>query len=327
MSGLHPTARLDLDGQVTTMAEAAAYRIRVDLGVGDAHDAAEVHVTTDSPLVDAAPGAQLTIELGERDDLVEVITGDVTTVATRVDSTVITALAPSYRLSHQRTGRAFVGDTAGDIAQSLLDLAEVDAGEVRAPQRLAIFHVDEGRSAWRHLRRLARLADCETSSDASGGLNFRAAKSGTRGDHRLAYGADLIAWSLATHGSTAPYAAAPYGAASEAGNDKWFVVHKDPTGGAPDEPTRLPAPIRDRDSAGEIGTGWSSRSERAELGGHLLTLGRAAIRAGDLIELVDVDDSPLPTVVRALEVQHRFDGHRGFTTAIRIGGPSSGGLP
>ena len=99
MSLSRPNARLTVDGQTLSADEAALVRLRVDLVADGRHDHAELQLWPHSRLADAAPGATLAIELGERDRETLVFTGELNARRQQPDAIVLEALAATAALN------------------------------------------------------------------------------------------------------------------------------------------------------------------------------------------------------------------------------------
>ena len=318
MSLRRPTATVTIDGRALTAPEAALVQLRVELGLGSAHDRCVLRLQPLSPFANVSTGAEVAVAVGYGDDPLDVFTGTVLSVERSATGIAIEAIAASYALSLTRVAQAYVGQTAADVANDLLSQAGVTVGEVEAPLALAAFHVDERRPAWSHLQRLARLAGAEIASAADGAVSLRPPKSGAA-EHTLRHGAELLAWSrLACADGSPACEVVPFGAASEEGAAKWHLLLKEPDGGAPSAPTVVPGAIRDRDAAKAHAEALTAAVARRTLAGTVLATGDAEIRPGAIVEL-----SGLPTGgdgdARVLAVVHHLDGG-GFLTALRLGG-------
>ena len=318
-------------GRRASTARAGRTSLEIRLAATGAHDWALLRLSPLSPLAETEPDASLTIELGYGDALETVLTGRVVDVTRRESVIVIEAVATTEALSRTHYAQAYQQQTAADIVGDLLGQAGVDAGEIEAPLSLAAYHVDEAPPLWCHLRGLARLTGCEISADPQGALNFRPPKSGPFPDHLLRYGADLLAWDLhALAPAGAARKVAPHGAGSELGAASWHILLKQPFGGSPSGPGLVPGALRDRDGAETYEQSLQAASERAALAGAVQIVGNAALRAGDLIHLLNLPGGAIAQMVRAVAVTHRLDGHNGFRSAAVVGGVASGllgGLP
>lgn len=312
-----PTVRLTIDGAARSAPEAALGAVQVDLGLAGTHDRVLVTLSRQSPFADAEVGASFALALGYGDDLTDVITGTVVAVETVAGGLVVEALAATSALSEAYVGQPYVRQSIADIVSDLISQAGASAGEIEAPLVLHAYHVDERRAVWSHLIELARLGSCDLGADATGAVVFRPVRQGTS-DHRLRHGAELLAWSIDRRApGPAAIAVVPYGAASESGNDAWRLVLREPDGSPPTAPTAVHAALRDRDGAKALADGLGKRRDRRKVGGHLLVVGDAAVRAGDLVEVSDLPEGD-PGLLRAVAVRHLLDAEAGFVSRIQV---------
>ena len=195
MSIQRPDAELTIDGRALSAAEAALESLRIDLSLGGSHDRFQCRLGLLSPFLDVEPGAEAEVKLGYGDDLEPVLAGTVSAVERAPWGLLVEGLAATAALSTTRVGRSYVGQSAADVVNDLVSSAGGTPGEVSASATLAAYHVDERRSAWTHVRELARLTGSELSAGGDGSLNFRPVKTG-RADHTLRHGADLVAWDV-----------------------------------------------------------------------------------------------------------------------------------
>jgi phage protein D len=293
------------------MPEAAAASVDVAIGVGGAHDHASVVLGPLSPWLDLAPGAPAEVELGSG-DTVGVLTGTVERVRHLPWGTLIDVLGPTAPLDRTRVGRAYTGQSVGDIVRELISAGGARPGDVDAGPTLGAYHVDEGRSCWRHLRALAGMFAYELSSGAGGEVHVRAPRTG-RADHTLRAGAELVAWAVGPRQlPQAPAEVGPFGAASEQGADAWSLVHHQP-GGSGDH--RILPAVRDREAASAVDQAVASAHERAAKAGRVVATGQPEVRAGDLVELDGV--ARASAVYRVRRARHRIDVS-GFRTTLDL---------
>ena len=239
-----PAAVLRFDGRALALDESATVSLSVELTTTGAHDRVHLILGPGSPVLDLAAPTDVTIELGYGGDTVAVFAGTVVRVTHRPWGTDVHAVSATGALDAVRVGRAYVARSIGDIVIDLAGEAGVTTGEIDAGTTLAVFHVDEARTAWRHVRCLASLSGAELSSGPRGEMNLRPQRTGTA-DHTVRGGADLLGWAL---GPRAPQperaTVGAFSAASEQGSDAWSLVHHDPGGGGFH---RIDPSLRDRD--------------------------------------------------------------------------------
>lgn len=321
MSLPRPACTITADGTDYTSAEAALHCMDIELCLGGGHDQAIIHCSNLSPLRDAQPDATCAISLGYNDEEVEVFNGIISRVNQQLTGVTIEVLAGTYPLSSLYGAQAYQDQTVADIISDLASQAEVETGAIDASLTVTIWHVTEQRSAWWHVNRLARMGDYEVLCDETGALNVRPVGSGGL-SHNLRFGAEILSLQTAQHrDSGISYQYAPAGAGSELGSDKWHISLREPVGDAPYGPATIDGAIRDRDTAEEMTDAAGARMTRSLFSGKALIMGNGAIRPGDTVELTDVPDQN-SAGARVLSVQHRFDGRRGFTTTLQLGGVS-----
>jgi phage protein D len=307
-----PSAQVTIDGRALSLAEAAVARCIVESTVLGRHDRATLVLGPLSPLLDTAAGATAELAIGFGDELETVLTGSVDRVGHLPWGTCLELSAASAELDRTRVGRSYLQQSMGDIARDLLGEAGVGEGEIDTGPTIAVYNVDERRSAWHHLRSLAALFGAELSSDGSGGVNVRSPRSG-RADHTIRAGAELLGWIAGerTPGA-APRASGAFSAASEQGSDAWSLVrHEAPGGGDHDV---VPG-VRDQDRASARDSALSAAHQRAGGFARAGITGVAALRAGDLVELDGVDRAA--GAYRALAVDHRVDDG-GFVSLLTL---------
>ncbi|BDI04723.1 hypothetical protein [Sphaerotilus microaerophilus] len=319
-----PNARLTVDGQALSADEAALLRLRVDLGSSGAHDQAELLLWPSSRLADTAPSATLAIALGERDNETDVWTGEVSARRQQPDAVALEGLATTVALNRSHKAQSYLNQTVADIVRDLA--GEVSIDQAQAGLKLHAFHVDNRRPVWAHLRTLARLVGAELGSAADGGLRFLPA-AGPAAPVALRYGAELLDWQVRRFAIPGAAAVAAEGAASEQGDARWHWLAHDPVGdkGATAGPTRVPAALATRDGAQAVAQALAQRAQRAALQAQVLIVGRAALRPGDMVELVDLPGGS-PGVLRIRALRHTLDVRSGFLTRLELeGGEGSGG--
>ncbi len=322
MSLARPRAVLTLDGRSLTSAEAAVARLRVLLGVGGAHDPAEVVVWPASKLSAATPGSSLAVALGEEGEEEDVWAGEVAEVSAGPDGVVLDGLAGTVALARERVSRTYLDQTVADVVRDLAGSAPVD--EVGGDLELPAYAVDDRRTVWAHLRELAALAGADLGSAPDGGLRFVPPRTGSA-DHTFRHGAELLGWSAAAGTARTAPAVAAHGAASEAGAEQWHWLRRSPSGSA--GALRVPAAVRTRDAAEAVAQALAARAARAAVGGRLRLRGAPEVRPGDLVEVEGLPTGD-PGTLRVLRVEHVLDGRTGFTTTLDVeGAGGGGGLP
>ena len=324
MSLSRPHARITLDGTTLGADEAALLRLQVDLGIGGAHDHAHLQLWPRSKFADPTPGAKLAIALGERDDEQDVWTGEVSARSQSPQQITLEGLAATVALSRSAKSQSWRDQTVAQIVRDLAGAVSIDKAE--GDIKLNVYHIDNRRPLWSHLRALAQLVGADLGSAADGSLRFLPAAGATT-PVRLRFGAELLDWQITRHSAPEPAAVAARGAASEQGDARWHWLAHDPAGAAAGA-TRVPAALATRDAAQAVAKALTQRAQRAGFSGQVLLAGRPALRPGDAVSLGDLPGGS-PGVLRIRAVRHSFDAARGFLTRLQVeggAGSEGGGL-
>lgn len=326
MSLQRPAATFTLlGGGPLSLAEATVHRVRVDLSVDEAHDRVELLLWRDSALAGAEPGASLSVGLGNDGTVQDVLTAEVAGVDLTPWGAVLTALAPSRKLSATYVGRAYVDQTVADIVTDLLSEGGVDAGEVDAPLQLPAFHVEPRRSAWSVLHALARRTGHQLTSTAEGALSYTpvpgagggplggvAAAAGALGlapSGALREGAELVDFRAGGR----PEAAAPAVVTPSAGSGpRWHLLAAEPDSGS-GAPVLVDPALRTREAADAATSAYAAAARRSARVAAVTVPGRPELRAGATVTARDVG-------YRILRARHLLDAETGFLTELLLEG-------
>ena len=315
MSLMRPNAKVTIAGRSLSAAEGAIVSLRVDVGLGSAHDGVSLQCWPGSQFNSAAPGDKISVALGDKGSEIDVLGGEVLTVQQRPDGQMIDGVSATIALSRLFKTSSHVNPTVADVVRDLIAGAAVD--RIDAPLKLGAWHAENRLSVWMQLQALARLAGADLGSAADGGLRFVSPQP-LGAALRLRYGAQLLDWDLAQSVARTAPAAAPHGAGSAAGTSRWHWLSHDPVGAAAD-PSHVPGALATRDAAQAVAQAWSDRATRQVLAGRLLIVGHAALRPGAVVQLVDLPGKD-PGHLRVLAVQHRLDRVSGFLTRLTVEG-------
>ena len=319
MSLLRPSCTITVEGTRYTGVEAAVRLLEVDLDLGEGHDLVVLHCSHRSPLRDVRPDAACTLSLGYADEEAEVFTGLVDRVEQGLTGVSIEVLAATLPLSFWYGAQTYQDQTVADIIGDLAGQAGVATSTLDAETKITIWQVNEQRSAWWHINRLARLGDHELFCDPQGALAIRPVGSGGL-KHTLRFGAEVLAIKAADRrDGGGQWLYAPAGAGSELGSDKWHIPLREAVGNSPPGPTRIDGAIRDRDTAETVTSGVQTRRTRSLFNGQVLIMGNSAIRPGDGVELTGMPHADSVSG-RVLGLHHRLDGRHGFTSQLSLGG-------
>jgi hypothetical protein len=322
MKPARPSAHVTIAGRRLSAAEAALSDLSVWLG-RFSHDRVRLVVWPSSKFASAAPGSEMTIELGTEDNEEDVWAGNVSAVRSSPDAVCVEGLAPTAALSSERKSQTYINQGAADVVRDLAGSVTVD--DVDTGLQLDYYAVDTRRSVWGHLVDLARIAGAETTISPSGGLRFVEVRS-TPASKKFRYRADVLAWQVGPAAAPQPTAYAVHGSASEAGKSKWHWISQQ----VADKPAQVVGAFHSQSSADALNDAAAHQAQRSAARGRLQLVGASGLRAGDVFTLEDLPDGG-PGDLRALAVTHHFSGGRGFWTGVLVegggGGPSLGGLP
>ncbi len=314
--------RVTVGGRTLTSAEAALAAVWVELSTCGAHDAAELVLWRGSRLEGIAPDDEVGIALGEAGSEIDVWTGRVQEIESGPDGLVVTGLSLTDKLSHVFRSQAYLQQGVADIVNDLA--ADVPIDTVDCDLRLESYCVDTRLSVWEHLLELAAVSGCAVGASPAGGLRFTPASA--PGDtHELRYGADLVAWRVASRAARVPAAVAAHGAASEQGSGRWHWPLNDPAPSATDDRTEVIGAFHSKDAADALSEAYAAAARRGATVGHVEAWNRPELRPGDQLELAGLPGGD--RTVRVLAVTHRVDGRRGFVTECRVEGGQGGGGP
>ena len=312
-----PSAVMTIDGRSLSAAEAALVSLRVVLANG-AHPWAEIVVWPRSKFAAAKPGSSLSVALGTVGSEEDVLSGEITSVSQTVGGVVLEGLGATAALSRARRSETYVRQSVADIVRDLAGAVDVD--EIEADLKLEAYSVDDRRTVWGHLVELARLSGAEVGSSAGGGLRFLPVRSGTA-TRNFRHGAELLEWKIAAGRAADSPGVAPHGAGSEAGQEKWHWLLRDPLG-SPDKPSLVVGAFHSRDAAGKLAEALEARAKRAARGGWLRLVGESKVRPGEIVAVSDLPGND-PGPLRVLEVRHAFDAG-GFMTSLAVEGGGAG---
>jgi len=322
MTLARPRALMTLAGQRLSSAESGLVRLEASLAVTGAHDAVALCFWPSSKFAGAKTGDSLVVALGEEGSEEDVWSGEVSAARAEPDGIWIEGLAKTSALSRARRSQTYLSQSIADIVRDLA--SDVDQDQVSEDLELEAYSVDDRRSVWAHVLELAELCGAEVGASASGGLRFVPIESGSA-DLELRYGADVLGWSLGPVREQEPPQVEASGSASDAGAERWYWLRRSPVGsGSAAGATRVVPAFRTRAAADRLARALSDRAARAAVKGRLSLVGRADLRPGQRVAVKGLPSGD-PGTLRALSVEHCFDGSVGFTTTVLVEGAGGGG--
>jgi hypothetical protein len=299
-------------GGALSLAQAAVRRVSVELSVDEAHDRIELWLWRGSALEGAEPDAELVVGLGDGDEVEDVLTTSVHGVDVTGWGSVLTAFAPSRKLSDVHVGSSYVSQTLGAVVQDLLAAGGVDAGDVDASMSFPALHVDPRRSVWGNLHALARRTGHQVTSTPEGAVSFGPAAGspalpGGFGSVELRAGAELVRY----RSGPRPKAEA-VGAVTPAGSSQWYLLLAEPESGS-DPPVLVHPALRSRELADAAATAAGDLASRRTRSARVRVPGQPGLRAGAMVTALDEDH-------RVLRARHLLDAEAGYVCDLVLEG-------
>lgn len=268
----------------------------------------------------AAAGDPVVVELGYDDALETVFTGVVASIAHGFGRIEVEAVGSFAALAAARINGLYEQETAGGIVSDVLGKLAVAEGKVEAGIKLPAFAIDEGRSAWSHLRGLATRCGFDLWADTDDAAQFRAY---TPGDtHTLTYGTDLLAWEHdarpAAWDGVEVYGESPSGQGQGDDASSWFTKQevKGTDGETSGRILRIADPAaRSPSLAGDVAKG-AMVQHAATARGTARVLGAPKVRLGDAVSFSKLPVSGQDGEAKVVAVRHRLDARGGFVTTV-----------
>ena len=267
----------------------------------------------------------LTIELGFDDTLNRVFTGVVAEVIPEVTALRVVGLGATRALTTSRLGKAYTGQTAGQIVRDLAAQAKVKTGTVEDGISFPAYAVDERISLARNISRLAERCGFDGYILPTGELEFRRFTGSVV--HVFTFAQDILDISLSTRPERASdvvvFGESP---ASDQGDDaaSWLTkgFKKGQAGGGrgPESLLVLDPAIRTTVGANLRAEGVLRRSRQLAKVGRLRALGRPEIVLGDALRIEKAPDDRMNDTFQARTIRHRLSRRFGLVTDIDFWG-------
>jgi hypothetical protein len=268
----------------------------------------------------AAPGDPVVVQLGYGDALETVFTGVAASVSHGLGRIEVEAMGAFAALAQARLNGLYERETAGGIVNDVLGRLAVTAGTVQAGLKLPAFALDDGRSAWTHLRGLALRCGFDLWADAEDAAQFRAYSPANT--HVLAYGADLLAWEHdarpAAWDGVEVFGESPSGQGQGDDAASWLTKQdvKGTGGKADGRILRLADPAaRSPSLAADVAKGMMTMHAAASRG-TARVLGAPKVRLGDAVRFEKLPAAARNGEAKVTAVRHRLDARGGFTTTL-----------
>jgi hypothetical protein len=265
-------------------------------------------------------GDKLTVSLGSGEEPTPVFSGQVATLANRQGALEVMLSAPAAALARIRRNAGYENQSFSDLLSTWAGEAEVQVGDVDSGPDYAFFAVDDRRSLWEWIARLARHADVPVWIDAEGKLNAK--KPAGQPVAKFGWGETLISLdATARDPVTTAARVVGEGSAGRQGSDAWSWLAKDPegvsaaAGSGPAGAVSQDGGLRDLASVAGAAAGMAAAGARIADLVRISVPGTAALDVASVFELANCPGGYGDGQWSAVEVRHRFTAG-GFVTEV-----------
>ncbi len=315
-------------------------RITLERGVAPELDGAEITLADDAQAPPVAVGDAGSIALGFEDEgPTTVFTGRIEAIRRDArGSQRITIANGAARLAALRVQQSFENQSAGNVVRELAGKANVTPGNIADGADLAFLVLDDARSAWDHIARLARVSGHMAIMTADDELDFRPPDDG-QPVQSFRWGVNVLSLERAqTEPVFQSVTVSGEGAAGSQGKDAWNWLTKQPSSvtgqaGSGDR-TRSFADraLRTADAVQAAARALADAAARAAQAGVLLVPGAPAVLPASQIQIGSTPRGGMDGTYLVTRVRHTCDKRAGFRTRVQFIGASgaagaTGGLP
>lgn len=265
-------------------------------------------------------GDKLTVNLGSGEEPTPVFNGQVATLANRHGALEAMLATPASALARIRRNAGYESQSFSDLLSTWAGEAELQTGDIDSGPDYAFFAVDDRRSLWEWIARLARHADVPVWIAADGKLNAK--KPAGQPVAKFAWGETLIALdATARDPVTTAARIVGEGSAGRQGSDAWSWLAKDPegisagSGGGPAGTVTQDGGLRDLASVAAAAAGMAAAGQRIADLVRISVPGTPALDVASVFELANCPGGYGDGQWSALEVRHRFTAG-GFVTEV-----------
>ena len=308
-------------------------RIAIECGVAHEVGRAEITLAADAHAPAVALGDEGAIKLGYEDEgAATVYTGRIESIRRdgRGSLRIMVANA-SASLAALRLHQSFENQTAGEIVSELASQASVTTGDVADGSDFAFLFIDDARTAWQHIARLARLNGFLALVTPDNELDFKAPGDGAP-VQTFTWGVDILALQRReTEAAFDAVTVAGEGAAGSDGAEAWNWLMKDPAavsasaGSGERSRVVIDRALRSADAVQAAAQGLVDAAARAALTGTLQVPGAPAVVPGARVNVAGTPDGAMDGELLVMRVRHTFDKRAGFRTRIEFAGSGGGG--
>lgn len=266
-------------------------------------------------------GETLKVSLGNGGAPVAVFSGQVAALSSRQGALEVMLSAPAAALARIRRNAGYENQGFADLLATWAGEAGLQGSEVDRGPDYAYFAIDDRRSLWDWIARLARHADMPAWVAADGKL--RAKKPAGQPLATYTWGQNLIALDAAARDPVTTAAKiVGEGSAGRQGSDAWAWLAKDPQGVSATAGSGAPGALSQDGGLRDLASVAAAAAGMAAAGARIADLvrisvpGTPALDVAGVFELAQCPGGYGDGQWSALEVRHRFTAASGFVTEV-----------
>lgn len=262
---------------------------------------------------------KITVSLGSGSAPVQVFTGQVASLSSRQGTLEVMLSAPAAALARIRRNAGYENQSFSDLLTTWASEAGLEGSEIDTGPDYAYFAIDDRRSLWDWIARLARHADMPAWIAADGIL--RAKKPAGQPVATFTWGQDLLALDAAARDPVTTAAKmVGEGSAGRQGSDAWAWLAKDPEGVSATAGAGAPGAVSQDGGLRSLSAIAGAAAGQAAAGARLADQVRAtvpgtpALDVASVFKLAGCPGGYGDGEWGAVEVRHRFTAGTGFVT-------------
>jgi hypothetical protein len=287
--------------------------IRAFRGLGLPTDSCEVILQANSRTF--STNAETKIFLGNNDSRQEVFSGSIESIHQEINTTRIISIGQASKLMRLRVNRVFLNQTTGKITSSIAKAAGIPTNEVSNGINLPYYVVDERRSAFEHILKLAEFSGYNVFFNA-GKLEFKPFSQSK--NHIFTFGTDIL-WIEAYNRSPLFYGAQVAGEspASVKGLETahWLTKQQVRASSGSDAfLSTLDSSLKEKETVQTVADSKTLTLTRNR-GISLKVVGNSDVNLGDTVLLKNLS-LVISGTLEVVSFEHRLSKTDGFTTII-----------
>lgn len=263
------------------------------------------------------PMQEAELKLGYDGSLEKIMVGLVASAEVRLNSVRISIDGIGSKLLRKRANMVFLNHNSGGIVAELVQEAGLAAKELEHGIDYPYYAVDDRSSLFEHIVRLGKLCGADLFFSKDGEAIFR--RPGGGKEHRLAYGKDVLEFSLKRkapeYGGAVVFGESPV---SSKGAEAYHWTAKEElkaTKGGDRVLTVVDASLRSSEGVEKVAEVLLEEPKHTVILS-VKTEGKPGIRVGDIITLEGFDDREIDGSHEVTRVEHILSATKGFTSTF-----------